>query len=278
MGSEYDKVNQGDYEAHTVEPDSSDYKNEIKDVGKIAALATKLAKRQKRIGNIQVIERVINLLASATIGAIMGYTLENFIVNQHEVINGTGPFGANPKLWPTYVMTAVAGITLIFNTSVLLAYCCGKKASDKIASGSSYVKLLSPIGHLIVWGTTAGSFKGAASGNDIWSFSCSDTPSDVSIQQQFEHKINYDMLCTTNTASLYTAIGTAVFAVIGIIIWVIVTVHTRKQKKTKEKLEAAKRFEDFRNSARPYVSLQVQYGQTPPGPTSYTNYGYQGRI
>ncbi|KAF3197292.1 hypothetical protein TWF192_007327 [Orbilia oligospora] len=278
MGSEYDKVNQVDYEAHAVGPDSSDYKNEIKDVGKIAALATKLAKRQKRIGNIQVIERVINLLASATIGAIMGYTLENYIVNQHEVINGTGPFGANPKLWPTYVMTAVAGITLIFNTSVLLAYCCGKKASDKIASGSSYVKLLSPIGHLIVWGTTAGSFKGAASGNDIWSFSCSDTPPDVSIQQQFEHKINYDMLCTTNTASLYTAIGTAVFAVIGIIIWVIVTVHTRKQKKTKEKLEAARRFEDFRNSARPYVSLQVQYGQTPAGPTSYTNYGYQGRI
>ncbi|RVD82274.1 uncharacterized protein DFL_006706 [Arthrobotrys flagrans] len=259
MASDYNKINQVDYEAHAVGPDGSDYQNEIKDVEK---------KGEKRIGNIQAVERVINLLASASIGAIMGYTLENYIVNQHEVINGSGPFGTNPKLWPTYVMTTAAGLTLIFNISVLIAYCCGRKASDKVASGSSYVKLLNPIGHLIVWGTTAGSFKGASDGKDIWTFSCSDAPSDVAIQQGFHNKINYDILCTTNTASLYTAIGTAAFAVIGIVMWIIITVHTRKQKKTKEKLEAARRFECIRNSAQPYVSPQTQYGQVPAGPPS----------
>ncbi|KAK6504749.1 hypothetical protein TWF481_006688 [Arthrobotrys musiformis] len=263
MALDYDKIVQVDYDAHAVGPDSSDYKNDIKDVEKVAALTKKLAKGQKKIGRVQAVERVINLLASASIGAIMGYTLENYIVNQHEVINGTGPFGTNPKLWPTYVMTAVAGITLIYNISVLVAYCCGRKASDKVASGSTYVKLLSPLGHLIVWATTAGAFKGAANGNDIWTFSCSDAPSDVSIQQEFENKINYDILCTTNTASFYTAIGTAAFAVIGVIMWLIITIHTRKQKKTKEKLDAAIRFESIRNSAQPYASPQPHYGQTP---------------
>ncbi|KAK6360263.1 hypothetical protein TWF730_006411 [Orbilia blumenaviensis] len=274
MASDYDKLGQVDYESHGVAPDPPDYKNEIGDVQKVAALAQKLAKGQKRIRNTQAVERVINLLASASVGAIMGYTLEKYIVNQHEVVNGTGPFGTNPKLWPTYVMTAVAGITLIFNTAVLIAYCCGTKASDKVASGSSYIKLLSPIGHLIVWGTSAGSFKGAADGKDIWTFSCSDAPPDVAIQQAFENKINYDILCTTNTASLYTAIGTAGFAVIGIIMWVIITIHVRKQKRTKKKLEAATRFESIRNSAQPYVSPQGPYGQTPAGPHTYSNYGY----
>ncbi|KAK6345555.1 hypothetical protein TWF718_007467 [Orbilia javanica] len=276
MASDYDKISQAEYESQPIAPDGNDYKNEIKDVEKIAALTTKLAKRQKKIGNIQVVERVINLLASATIGAIMGYTLENYIVNKNEVINGSGPFGTNPKLWPTYVMTAVAGLTLIYNITVLVAYCCGRRASDKVASGSSYVKLLSPLGHLIVWATTAGSFKGAATGNDIWTFSCSDAPSDVSIQQEFQNKINYDILCTTNTASLYTAIGTAAFAVVGIIIWIIITIHTRKQKKTKQKLEAARRFEDFRNSAQPYVSYNQGVTGPPSGniqPTPYSNYG-----
>ncbi|KAK6528374.1 hypothetical protein TWF281_009616 [Arthrobotrys megalospora] len=252
MALDYDKLGQVDYESHALQPDNSGYKNEIKDVEKVAALTTKLAKGQKRIGNIQVIERVINLIASASIGAIMGYTLDKYLVNEHEMINGTGPFGTNPKLWPTYVMTTVAALTLIFNISVLMAYCCGRKASDKVASGSTYVKLLSPIGHLIVWGTSVGGFKIGAKGNDIWTFSCSNAPSDVAIQQSFENKINYDILCTTNTATFYTAIGTVGFAFIGIIMWIIIAVHMRKQKKTKEKLDAARRFENVRNSAQPY--------------------------
>ncbi|EPS45005.1 hypothetical protein H072_1055 [Dactylellina haptotyla CBS 200.50] len=231
-----------------------DPKQDIKDVEKAAALAKKLGKSQKRVFNLQVFERVVNLMASLAVGGIMAFTLDQFIVNQHQQVNGTGPFGSNPKLWPTYVMAGVAGVTLIFNTCVLLAYCCGRKAADRVASGSSYIKLLSPIGHLIVWGTTAGSFKVAASGKDIWTFACSKDPSVVAIQRNFENKIDYDMICQTNTGSWYTSIATAGFAVIGIIIWIFITIHTRKQKSMQKKLAAANGYENYRTS-------YSQYGQ-----------------
>ncbi|KAF3934502.1 hypothetical protein ABW19_dt0204784 [Dactylella cylindrospora] len=245
-----------------------DPKNEIKDVEKIAQLTTKIAKGQKRINNIRVVERVINLLASCLVAGIMAYTLDVYIVNQNEKVNGMGPFGSNPKLWPTYVMTTVAGVTLIFNLSVLLAYCSGRRAADKVSLGSTFIKLLSPLGHLIIWGTGAGAFNLATTGTDIWTFSCSEDPSVVAIQQNFENKVNYDMLCKLNTGGSYTAIATACFAAIGIIIWIIITIYERKQKKRQVELDAARRFDGYRNSSTTYPPQQssqpVTYVQAQP--------------
>ncbi|KAK6535434.1 hypothetical protein TWF694_001894 [Orbilia ellipsospora] len=242
------------YDAIGQDPTADDYdpKQEIKDVEKVAALTKKLAKSQKRVFSLRVTERVINLLSSLAVGGIMAYTLDRFIVTQHQQVNGTGPFGSNPKLWPTIVMAAVAAITILFNFSVLCAYCCGRKAADNVAKGTSYVKLLSPIGHLIIWATSAGSFKAGATGNDIWTFACSGDPSVVAVQKNFEKTINYELLCKTNTISFYTTIGTAGFAVVGIVIWFAITMHIRGQKKTQKKLEAASGFESYRNSAAPY--------------------------
>ncbi|KAF3911411.1 hypothetical protein ABW20_dc0103255 [Dactylellina cionopaga] len=248
MGLGYEGINQ---DAIGAQPDDFNSKQDIKDVEKVAALTIKVAKSNKRINNIRVFERVVNLMASLAIAGIMAWTLERFFVNQNERVNGTGPFGTNPKLWPTYVMAAVAGLTLVFNLSVLLAYCCGRRAADNVASKSGYIKLLSPIGHLIIWGTTAGTFKAGATGNDIWTFSCSNEPSVVAVQQNFEKTINYDMLCKTNTGSWYAAIATAGFAVVGVVIWIIISIHTSSQKKMQKKLEAARRFENFRNSSSP---------------------------
>ncbi|KAK6347108.1 hypothetical protein TWF696_007187 [Orbilia brochopaga] len=257
MSSAYDTI-------HPDNAESTDFneKQDIKDVEKVAQLAQKIAKGQKRTNNLRVLERVINLVASGTILGIMGYTLDRLIVTQNQQVNGTGPFGSNPKLWPTYVLTSVSGITFLFNLSVLIAYCCGRRAADKVASGSTYVRLLSPIGHLIVWGTTAGSFNIASNGQDVWGFSCSDKPADVAIQQQFEKVINYDLLCKTNTVSAYTSIGTAAFAAIGVVLWIIITVHTRGQVKAQRKLDAARRFESIRTSgpapysSKPYAGKQ----------------------
>ncbi|KAJ6256648.1 hypothetical protein Dda_8513 [Drechslerella dactyloides] len=268
MSSAYDTINPDTYTTHqdtyTTHHDPGDFndKQEIKDVEKIAQLTQKIIKGQKRTNNLRVFERVVNLLASGTITGIMGYTLDRLIVTQNEKVNGTGPFGTNPKLWPTYVLTGVGAATFLFNLAVLLAYCCGRRAADKVASGQTYVRLLSPIGHLIVWGTTAGSFNLASNGKDIWGFSCSDQPADVVIQQQFEKLINYDTLCKSNTISAYTSIGTAGFAAIGVIIWIVITVHTRGQARAQKKLDAARRFEGYRNSGpAPYESNVKAFGR-----------------
>ncbi|KAF3926695.1 hypothetical protein ABW21_db0203584 [Orbilia brochopaga] len=256
MSSAYDTIH-----PDGTEPTDFNEKQDIKDVEKVAQLAQKIVKSQKRTNNLRVLERVINLLASGTIVGIMSYTLERLIVTQNQKINGTGPFGTNPKLWPTYVLLSVGCVSFLFNLSVLLAYCCGRRAADKVATGQTYVRLLSPIGHLIVWGTTAGSFNLASNGRDIWGFSCSDAPADVAIQQQFENVINYDLLCKTNTVSAYTSIGTAAFAAVGVIIWLIITLHTRSQVKAQKKLDAARRFENIRTSAPAPYSSKPYAGQ-----------------
>ncbi|EWC44996.1 hypothetical protein DRE_06276 [Drechslerella stenobrocha 248] len=234
--------------------DGSDpgWKDDIKDVEKVAQLTQKLVRRQKQVQGVRVFERVINLLSSTVITAIMAYTLEQYLVTKNEVVNGVGPFGANPKLWPTYVMLSVGVVTLLFNLSVLLAYCCGSKAADKVAAKSIYIKLLSPIGHLIVWGTTAASFNLASTGNDIWGFSCSEDPSVVAIQEDFK-KVAYEQLCTVNTVSSYASIATAAFAVVGVIIWVVAAVYTRKRVNLQKKLESVKRFESYRGSSAMYT-------------------------
>jgi len=107
--------------------------------------------------------------------------------------------------------------------------------------------------HVVVWAISAGAYKMAQNGHDLWGWSCS--PNADAIQKEVQAFMDFGRLCTIQTGAWYTSI---IEAVVYFITFIIVILMVRRASH-KKKLERA----------RSAISMEAGYGQNVELGTSY---------
>ena len=124
----------------------------------------------------------------------MAFALSMYFTTRDRPLNGGGhPWSPDTVLWPTYMVLAIATVTMMMNLITLFFYCCGVDAANKSNRIMGYLGYIVVAVHAVVWAVTTGLFKMANVGNDLWGFSCG--PSADAIQTEVQSFLNFDSLC-----------------------------------------------------------------------------------
>ena len=149
-------------------------------------------KRYLRIG--KTITKVITILFSTVIFAIMVYTTIIFETTKTDIRGGRTAWPEKPKTWPTFMLLGCAGITLLLSFITLLSYCC---AFDK-ARRSWKLTVLKYVIHIGSWIVVSALYRYEKSANgvpnDIWGWSCSAKA--AALQSQFKGVVTFSTLCS----------------------------------------------------------------------------------
>src|ERR1700736_3491761 len=123
----------------------------------------------------------------------MGHNLVTFYNTANTVSQGQKLWPDNPKLWPTYLMLAVASISTFLATIVLLAYFWGTRAANRWNQARFGLTIFTIVFMIIMWAIAAGGVQ-SNSGDEttIWGVAC-DATSDT--ESLFGHSVNFRQTC-----------------------------------------------------------------------------------
>lgn len=125
----------------------------------------------------------------------LAFSLAKYFLTKNKVIAGNvHPLATPTKLWPTIMLLAIATVTFLMNFITICAYLCGVGAANKTNSVFSIVGYIMLAAHVVVWAVSAGAFKMASNGHDLWGWSCS-TNADA-IQEEVKAFMDFGKLCT----------------------------------------------------------------------------------
>ena len=158
-------------------------------------------KRYLRIGKI--VTKIITILFSAVMFAIMIFTVVKYQTTKDEDRGGRTAWPKDPKLWPTFMLLAGAGITLLLSLITLLSYCC---AFDK-ARRSWKLTVVKYAIHIGAWLVISALYRYEKSthgvDDDLWGWSCSDKA--AALQSQFHGVVTFSSLCSVQVRRHFCA-------------------------------------------------------------------------
>ena len=142
----------------------------------------------------KVATQCISTLLSAFMFIAMVYTTIKYQTTENTVRGGRTPWPKDSKLWPTFMLLAASGVTLILSTVTILSYCCCYAR----ATASWKLTAVKYVIHLGVWLVVSALYryeKGTnGKNNDLWGWSCSDVTD--ALQPQFNGVVGFSGLCT----------------------------------------------------------------------------------
>lgn len=149
-------------------------------------------KRYLRIGKI--ITKVITFLFSSVMFAITVFTVVKYQTTKDVFRDGRTAWPKDPKLWPTFMLLAGAGFTLLLTLITLVSYCC---AFNK-ARRSWKLTVLKYVIHIGAWLVISALYRYEKDtngvDNDLWGWSCSDKAD--ALQSEFNGVITFSTLCS----------------------------------------------------------------------------------
>lgn len=124
------------------------------------------------------------------------------------------------KLWPTEVYFAIAGISVVLNFLIIVAYRFGVDKANRAATVATVFSWATVLGNLVVWGVAAAMYrvekdKGGKS-NDLWGWTCS--PAARAIQESFRDQVDFNRYCNVQVCFLW-----ATLVVVGGVRWLVLT-------------------------------------------------------
>ncbi len=162
-----------------------------------------------KIRRLRIIQRALNLMISVTVLGFMVNTYVTFV--NHRTIQSGGQtipiYPVNPVTWPTYMMIATAVVSLLLNTSIMIAYCWGVSAANRMNMWAGYLGYLMHVINIGIWIATSTTFQmsqGAADAvpppNDIYGWTCSNRVDELAAE--FKNlPVNFNLQCETQVCS-----------------------------------------------------------------------------
>lgn len=108
------------------------------------------------------------------------------------------PWSANTVVWPTYMLAAASGVTLVTTIFALFALCCGKAKGNERKS-KIWTTVLKYAIHVISWLIIAVLYRVFKTGDDLWGWSCSDRAK--AIQFAFKSDLDFSALCNIQVSA-----------------------------------------------------------------------------
>lgn len=148
-------------------------------------------KRYLRI--LKIFTQIVTIIFTTIIFGLMLYMSIKFKTTESKQRGGRGPWHKDSKVWPTLMLLAGAGITLVLSVFLLLAYCCSYERAHR----SWKLTIVRYTVHVGVWLVISVLYRYEKSlhnvDNDLWGWSCS--PAAQKLQAQFEGVVNFKLMC-----------------------------------------------------------------------------------
>ena len=127
----------------------------------------------------------------------MTHNLIVFYRTANIVSQGVRLWPSNAKLWPTYVLLGVAGLSSVLATIVLVAYCWSTKAANRWNTARFGLTVLTIGFSVVMWGIAAAGIQSTSDFNGIgaqslWSAACDATAQQL---QMFDKTVNFKQFC-----------------------------------------------------------------------------------
>ncbi|MCJ1275447.1 hypothetical protein MMC21_003250, partial [Puttea exsequens] len=150
-------------------------------------------KRWLRIG--KTVTQALSIIFSTIMFALMVFITAKYQSTKDNLRDGRNAWPKHPKLWPTFMLLAASGITLMLSFATLLAYCC---FYDK-ARRSWKLTVVKYVIHIGAWFVVSFLYRYEKSlhnvDNDLWGWTCSKEAD--ALQQAFDGVVDFSGLCST---------------------------------------------------------------------------------
>ncbi|KAI9799160.1 MAG: hypothetical protein M1833_004200 [Piccolia ochrophora] len=201
-------------------------------------LQTSDEKLKRTIRILRILSRCATAVLSAVIVGLMAVTVSRYLSTRNEIAGGRGPWADNTQLWPTIMLFTIAGISLVLNLFILVAYCFSIRAANRTAIVSSvFTGGIFVIG-LVVWIVVAALYKYGKDHKtdgvhrDLWGWACGSGAQ--RIQGDFKEVVNFQSLCTLQGRSWHTSIAEIVVEAFTLSIYVVVYLRLKQKRKLQQ--------------------------------------------
>lgn len=128
----------------------------------------------------------------------MAFMLYKFYTTKNHMVNGRGPWAEDTKLWPTWLLFAASGVTLVITVASLVMVCCSKKARK---SSLVWLTVAKYAVHIFAWLAVTAFYRMGKTGSDLWGWSCGDKA--AAIQSEFQSQVDFSGLCNIQVSSVF---------------------------------------------------------------------------
>ena len=145
------------------------------------------------VKTIVVTSQVCSGLFSLLMEVAMCYMVYKFYKTKDVSAYGrSSPWARNTKLWPTVMLLASSGITVLLSLAILASLCCLSK--NRKAMFSVYYNLI----HIGAWVGVSVLYRVGRTEKDLWGWSCSSKAE--TIQSLYKDELNFSALCNTQVS------------------------------------------------------------------------------
>jgi len=137
---------------------------------------------------IVAISNICSCLLSLVMEVAMCYMMYTFYKTKDDSAYGrSSPWAKNTKLWPTIMLLAASGVTVLLSFAILVALCCLSKKKKTLFS------VLYSLMHIVAWVVVAALYRVGKTEDDLWGWSCSSKAEEIQIL--FKDELNFSSMC-----------------------------------------------------------------------------------
>lgn len=153
----------------------------------------RFSKLRRWVKIIVAISHVCSCLFALVMEVAMCYMMYKFYKTKDDSAYGrSSPWAKNTKLWPTIILLAASGVTVLLSVAILVALCCLSKKKKAMFS-ISYSLI-----HIGAWVGVVVLYRVGKTGDDLWGWSCSSEAG--KIQSLYKHELDFSAMCNTQVS------------------------------------------------------------------------------
>ncbi|KAI7212236.1 hypothetical protein KC333_g7237 [Hortaea werneckii] len=205
------------------------------------------------IRTLKFLERILSLILSILTLIPLVMTLVKFFHTRdiYFTVDGTQrtAWAQDSRVWYTYLYMAVAGISCLFNTAIMLAYTTSVRRANAVGDVASRWEYLVQGLQIVVWAVSAGIYRYGREPvdgkfRDLWGWTCSQ---DAAALQAVVDDVDFEKYCGLQTASFNLGISNVAQAVLALVLYIFVFVRVRSKKRVQR---AHARYDEAREPLR----------------------------
>lgn len=153
----------------------------------------------------KTVTKVISLLFSTVMFAIMVFMTVKYQTTKGTIRDGRNAWPKHAKLWPTFMLLVASGITLLLSFVTLLMYCC----CFKTARRSWKLTVVKYVIHILGWIIVSALYRYEKNlhgdNNDLWGWTCSQEVD--ALQPVFNGVVKFNSLCNAQVSAPVLSLG-----------------------------------------------------------------------
>ncbi|KIW01535.1 uncharacterized protein PV09_07013 [Verruconis gallopava] len=210
---------------------------------------------KRRIRVLKIVSRVTAACLSTAVLVPLAITIHKFLStrDQYMVVTNESAGGepvrrtawaTQSETWPTYMYFGIAVVSLVFNSSILIAYLHSIRSANRVATLGTAFSGAVLVLNLVIWAITVALYKRRAEitrdgkHNDLWGWTCS--PAAKLLQPAFKEQIDFDRYCNIQAISWYIGLVQVGSLLLTVVLYVLALRRLRSKKAVRQSLSARK--------------------------------------